>query len=241
MSGNWHISPKGRNLSLALEQNFLWSDGNIYIMDNHRAAMWCWLQHTSAGKEYSLFHIDAHYDTRSVQNAPWLSSIPDLKNLSINQYLDLGTNRNPPDNFPIISWDNYLSLFFEIYHASIKECFIATHEIGDKPDNFKHEHLNPRTFLNCFKSFLSEYPSDGWILNLDLDYFFCKEEDGSYLPMFSDQYSNAIFSAIADANASGLVKCLTIALSPECCGGWDNAEQMCSVLTKQLGISFDLP
>ena len=43
----WLVPFKGRNRSLSFDQNFLWRKDNIFIMDNHRAALWCWLQHMS--------------------------------------------------------------------------------------------------------------------------------------------------------------------------------------------------
>lgn len=40
----WHVPFKGRHDSLATRQNFLWQYGNVYVMDNRRAALWCWLR-----------------------------------------------------------------------------------------------------------------------------------------------------------------------------------------------------
>jgi hypothetical protein len=37
------------------------------------------------------------------------------------------------------------------------------------------------------------------------------------------------------------IKVLTIALSPECCGGWDESERILNLLTATLGITFNLP
>lgn len=44
-SGEWLVPFKGRCYSGHYEQNFLWRHGNVYVMDNHRTALWCWLQH----------------------------------------------------------------------------------------------------------------------------------------------------------------------------------------------------
>ena len=45
MAEEWLVPFKGRNTSGIYEQNFLWRDGAVYVMDNHRAALWCWIQH----------------------------------------------------------------------------------------------------------------------------------------------------------------------------------------------------
>ncbi len=34
------------------QQNFLWKAGNVYVMDNHRSAAWCWAREVDASKGY---------------------------------------------------------------------------------------------------------------------------------------------------------------------------------------------
>ena len=238
---DWLLPFLGRNTSLSTAMNFLFRQGNIYVMDNHRAALWCWMQHITPKKRYSLFHIDAHYDTRSVNGASWLSSVPDLASLSLADYLAFGTERAGTENWPLISWDNYLSLFFEKYPTLLSECFLATHQMGDQPEaTVKYEHMIPRVFSESFPSFLTDYSSDGWILNLDIDYFFCKSGD-DYIPMFSDAFMDRFIEAIAEVVRRQQLLCMTIALSPECCGGWRASEEMCSRIASKLGINFQLP
>jgi hypothetical protein len=221
--------------------NFLFRQGNIYVMDNHRAALWCWMKHISPEKRYSLFHIDAHYDTRSVKEAAWLTSVPDLTSVTLADYLAFGTERESSEKWPLIAWDNYLSLFFEKFPAMLAECFFATHQVGDQPEaSVKYEHMIPRIFSESLPSFLEDYSSDGWILNLDIDYFFCKSGE-KYIPMFSDDFIDRFIEAVAKVIRRKKLICMTIALSPECCGGWQASEAMCSRITSGLGISFALP
>ncbi len=37
------------------------------------------------------------------------------------------------------------------------------------------------------------------------------------------------------------IKVLTIVLSPEHCGNWENAEKICTIATSALGFDFQLP
>ena len=151
---DWLLPFQGRNTSLSAGMNFLFRQGNVYVMDNHRAALWCWMQHITPQKRYSLFHIEAHYDTRSVKGASWLSSVPDLQSLSLADYLSFGTERAGTENWPLISWDNYLSLFFEKYPTLLSECFFATHQMGDQPEaTVKYEHMIPEFSLRAFRAF----------------------------------------------------------------------------------------
>lgn len=42
--------------------NFLGQDRNIYVMDNHLAAGWCWLNSLNPNEQYNFFHVDQHQD-----------------------------------------------------------------------------------------------------------------------------------------------------------------------------------
>lgn len=74
--GEWLVPFRGRNYSGAFTQNFLWKRQNVYVMDNHRAALWCWLQHIDPKQRYSLFHVDQHYDTLASRMTTWLDNLP---------------------------------------------------------------------------------------------------------------------------------------------------------------------
>ena len=39
-----------------------WQNGNVYVMDNHRDAAWCWLQQCNLRDRYNFMHVDQHYD-----------------------------------------------------------------------------------------------------------------------------------------------------------------------------------
>jgi hypothetical protein len=50
-----------------------------------------------------------------------------------------------------------------------------------------------------------------------------------------------MFSTIADLLRQGKISVLTLCLSPEWCGGWPQAERLCSVACRVLGLKFALP
>lgn len=39
---------------------FLWKTDNVYVMDNHLAAAWYWMQECKADSRYNFLHIDRH-------------------------------------------------------------------------------------------------------------------------------------------------------------------------------------
>lgn len=235
---------KGRNSVNAYNQNFLWNHDRVYIMDNHRAALWCWLQEMSDERTYSMFHIDMHYDLHpGVDN--WLpKNLPDLATISFEDYL--GLSRDDGESIPLIIYDNYLSIFEECYRHSYKYFFAATQEVGTPPSECSPiEHIRVGDLVEYLRSYLynDDLAADGWIVNLDLDYFFARQPT-QHKVLFSDSYIDEVFGAIADAYNDGRISCLTVALSPECCGGWDNwdnSEAMCKRFVDTLGIDFQLP
>ena len=237
----WIYPFKGRNNSLSFNQNFLWRQDNIYIMDNHRAALLCWLQHINEDSKYGLFHIDAHYDMARTLCNKTLESIPNLKNISFENYLNIMQPEIDGDQFPAIRWDNYLTLFEQRYRNVIGSFFTATHKIGDPPpDTIEYEEIEIHKLPEVFLDFLNAYTHSGWLINVDLDYFFTRmpEEHDIFL---TDSYLNQVFGAIKIALDTGKIAALTICLSPECSGGWEMAEKMCARLCKQLGVEFALP
>ncbi len=236
MPNKWLVPFKGRKDSEVWDQNFLWRHKSVYIMDNHRAALWCWLRHLEEHKKYDLFHIDRHYDTVSSKNNKWLSQVPDLREISIQNYLAIQQD-TPSRAFPLIRWDNYLSIFFELYGKQVEKCKFATHDEGNEPNHdYSIETVwNIPDILECTLS----YSKNEWILNIDLDYFFCGRE--SYNRMLSDEYAQAVFDVVHKKYQDGTIKVLTIALSPELCGGWEPAEHLCQRLCDIMGLEFALP
>jgi hypothetical protein len=237
----WLIPFRGRNHSGAVEQNFLWREGNSFIMDNHRAALWCWLQEMQAHDSVGLMHIDEHYDTLRQNIQAEIQHLPELRSLSVHDYLALTINLDGRST-PLIRWDNYLSLFLERYGEKVVRSVFATHEVGDRPVHHDARYPKPQDVPENIDFWMQSIP-DQWLVNVDLDYFFFRDHEGSRKPMFSDQYVKTVFEAIAGMQRAGRIKCLTICLSPDkdCSGGWPQAEQLCSTACQILGLQFSLP
>lgn len=236
----WIYEFKGRNASLASTQNFLWNDNNIYIMDNHRAALWCWLQHLNPGEKYSIFHIDAHYDTLDIEKQKIIVSPKELIDSSFEDYLDFSQQTDLGPVY-VFRWDNYLSWFLRLFNEQVGDFFTSTHKIGTEPaEKIDFEEVEIYELPEKLEEYLEGYPCDGWLLNIDLDYFFSRIPDSHEL-LVSDTYIDCIFDSVKKALDAGLVKALTVCLSPECSGGWNQAEELCQRLVDKLGLDFSLP
>lgn len=239
MNGNWIVPFKGRNSSGAYTLNFLWNSGEIYVMDNHRAALWCWLQHLKKGHVYNYFHIDRHYDALTSQIDKWDSVLPDLWSLGIEEYLKSGYKAHTGDVFPTIRWDNYLSILLKRQKNIFKSAYFATHKEGDKP-HIEFFEVDMWDLPGNFSFWISDCKRK-WVCNLDLDYFFFDKNHDKMDRMLSLSYCEKLFSEIGKNLIGGNIEVLTIAMSPDCCGGWQASESLLEVITKSLGVEFSLP
>ena len=225
----------------------MWQQDAVYVMDNHRAALWCWLQKMEENKKYNLFHIDQHSDALIIRDEVRQAFPDDLRQLSLTDYLRRTCTYAGSCMVPAISADNFLSFFLERYPKNINRLLMATHGKGDHPDWHKQHsvplHELPGNFVGLIQN--SDW-GDGcryeWIVDVDLDYFFyADEKTGEHYRLLADEYVEHLFSQIARAREGGLIRVLTIALSPPWCGGWGNAETLCTQACAVLGIPFELP
>ena len=231
-----HLIPyAGRNYSHAFEQNLLWREGNIYIMDNHRAAAWCWAQAVKPAEQYSIFHIDWHTDLLQTYLDRWCAECPPIQDMKIEEYLSLMFECDQYCKHRLFRWDNYMPIFIRQRAAFMNTFAYIWRGVGDQPWFSAQEHYAHQAPEN-----LAYWLSHGgpWILNLDLDFFFIHVGDEQHLQMYSDEYVISIAREIKTAHEAGHIKCLTVAISPEMCGGWDSGLRVLAVFAKEFGLKL---
>ena len=235
---NWLVPFKGYNGSGAYNLNFLYQEKNVYIMDNHRAALWCWFQHIDIKKQYSLFHIDRHRDALQSRMEEWKQLLPNnLHEKSLDEYLSYKI-KGFGCVVPVIRWDNYLSLMLELYPATINNLQMATHDEGDQINYQGHI---PLIDIWDIPENYDYWTKEGdWIVNIDLDYFFC-DLNGSQIRMISNQYLEVLFNEISKQLKEKTIKVLTISLSPDFSGDWKESLTLCNKISKYLDLSFSIP
>lgn len=208
-----------RGFSGPSEDNVLWKDKNVYVMDNHRLALWCWFQEMKKGERYNLFHIDAHPDL-SESALKYFNH--DLWTLSLEDYRLCWQD---DINTPLFRWDNYIEVFLQKYSENVGVTLSATHHLGSSKG--LSEEVKPIDLVKrgneifSGKKYINDLP---WIVNLDLDYFFSAAPEK--LELFSESFVESFARSIHSGLANGMIKVLTISLSPECCGSWEKAEMM---------------
>lgn len=218
------IDYKGRKESGVYNLNYLGKYSNVYVMDNHKMAYWCWLQEIKEDQNYSLIHIDRHTDCLNSHIGKWtetISELGSLKNMKPGEVDELTYNHGS-DKFPLFRWDNYLPIFLKTHGELVTSIQMVTNHEGDIPTFSSYVDVkSPYNLANDIKK-IFEHTSDKIILNIDIDYFVAVKESG-FVNIFSEDYIEFIFDIIVENYLGGRIEVITFALSPECSGGWQNS------------------
>jgi len=210
-----------RGDSASSKDNVLWNEGKVYVMDNHRLALWCWFQKIDKTKRYNLIHIDAHPD---MSESALKYFKHDLFAMSLQEYREAW---QADINMPLFRWDNYIEVFLRKYPELVGKTVSATHHLGSSKELSEeiraYDLVKYLGGLFSGSTYVNELP---WIVNLDLDYFFSAAPEK--LELFSEEFVADVAKTIKLGLDSGMVEVLTISLSPECCGSWEKAEKMLS-------------
>jgi hypothetical protein len=235
---NWIIPFKGRRYSGPFNQNFLFQKDNIYVMDNHRAAMWCWLNfYNSNIKDVGIFHLDRHSDALQSNLNSWVlqaSGSNHVNTMNIHSYLS-ATDQAFPES-KLFRWDNYLSIFLNLYQSEITCCNFSIYE----GDPINHSKLVERKPWDLPENLSFWFSKGKWIINIDLDYFFHEVND-SIEQMYSLEYLRGFFNEVAKIAGRKSEVVVTVCFSPECCGGWAKSEKIWEVADSFLNTGLILP
>ena len=238
----WTIPFAGRSRTGIYGQNLLWRSGNVFVMDNHRAAAWCWAQIVSPSSDHLLVHIDRHNDTLQSQLSRWIAALPQGIPNTIADYL--GASYQLPEGglVPLFRWDNYLSIYLALYGSHVQELLFATYGEGDHPNHHNVTNLDPQALLHSLEARIARAGLPA-ILNIDLDYLFETSSDDSAARILDDAYFDNLGDLIARLDASGHLPVITIALTAtdDLTGGWGPAEILAERFCVRLGHAFRLP
>ncbi|WP_404986189.1 hypothetical protein ACI513_03550 [Chryseobacterium sp. M5] len=172
--------PKTLGESGSINVNFLYKKNKIYVSDNHLAAAWCWLQEIDVLQKYTFVHIDRHYDLINQPEEIEANIVErniDVQNLNFEEYCGLKQDiEGLPDLIvKLFRWDNYIHHIDNLFPNLFGNKYFVTKKAGSKTE-FVEDEYDIEHFLREFKHWI-EYPKNGCIVNLDLDYFFASVGD----------------------------------------------------------------
>jgi UPF0489 domain len=232
--------PKDLGASGCCNVNFLFNHGKVYVMDNHLSAGWCWLQKIDTSKQYNFVHIDRHYDLMDYEDeirASVIEKAINLEGLSFDEYVELTykDDRAPTGTVQLFKWDNFILNIDHAFPGLLSKTFFVTKKIGEGGQS---------TFINFedeIEHFIDQFPDwfekgeTGLIIDIDLDYFFTPIR-GGYYQLYSDQTILKLATLVRDHMHK--IDVVTIALSPECCGGWNNSFRVLDIFREVLELDL---
>lgn len=167
----------GRNLSYALNLNLVVNQGKAFIMDNHLAAAWCWLNIIDNQKQYNLFHIDRHYDLLPGMYKILIKNLKETNTLIQNISIEDLTKHKFEHNgqkYQSFQWDNYFWILSNLYPNLFAKAYFCTHKEDESRWNVKYTNKEiwdlPQNLSYTIKQHSKENNCK-WILNLDADFF----------------------------------------------------------------------
>lgn len=144
--------------------------------------------------------------------------MPDLREISIEDYLAAQVSLEC-GTVPLFRWDNYLSIHLAIFEKNVSILRSMDRGDGDDPRHPCTFRSRPDELPENLSCWLKTAQSP-WIINIDLDYFFCSAPDSNdageenWLPMFSEEFIETVFGQIKKALDANLVGCVTVCLTP---------------------------
>ena len=217
---------------------FLWraDDIPLYVMDNHLAAAWCWMQECNPEEGYNFFHIDRHNDLGSLAPYSCYQYLKTNPHVSIDEYVGIRNPMQRDFDRPAFTWDNYINQAIQLFPDWFRKCIYATHKTLNERERRMNlgcnvlEETSPFHLMGTIDNALNidELQSmianarnetlDKWIVNIDLDYFFSYDFNDHTQRIMTDDYVRMIAEVIKKHIEN--IKVITVAISPECCGGW---------------------
>lgn len=208
--------------------NFVWRHDTrpIYIMDNHRAALWCWLRELAADEPYSLVHVDAHWDLADPRlNEEQLVALEEARSL---EEFDTIREEHPfCGDCPAIRWDTFIAPLLYLRPKLQRGLFLVTQDFYDTA--VWDRRFRKFTESNLLRH-LGKQRSGRRVLDVDLDYFFDRRRQKAGVERTVSLFIKKLLEPLRSDDV------ITIALSPDCCGGLGNSMAMCRAFCGALGI-----
>jgi hypothetical protein len=233
---NWLIPWTSRGKSGAVSENLLWRSGRVYVMDNHRLALWCWWQHFAEAECWEFFHVDRHYDSLWQKFDPWPVNTTAQHRKDLEAFRSATVHHSGAD-LELYRWDTVTSALYSLHSNALARVRFATGDEGDRPQIPAASFVRPWSVPGVLRDLAQPaedlaYPQ---IIDIDVDYFTYHDLDGAFGQVFSDTYILEIGESLRQGLDSGRFGVVTIALSPDTTGSWPLAERILGLLLSKIG------
>jgi hypothetical protein len=224
----WLIPWVGRGHSGPLKDNFLWRSDRLYVMDNHRLALWCWWQHITENPQgWNFLHIDRHYDALWQNARPWVKGFQQIHQSDLNSFRQAIFTIDG-EEMNLYRWDVITSALLILNGFMIKNWAFATASEGVPLSVPRLENIISWNLPVKLQWMANQKEDDlPSIIDIDIDYFTHLDRNGHFERVFSDQYLRELGTSICDGLKNHNFGVVTVALSPSTTGSWSIAEELC--------------
>ena len=245
--------------SFAFDTIFVWKSGRwpVYVMDNHLAAAWCWMQECNPDEEYNFMHIDKHSDLKGCGYPIIIDFLKEKPKISFEEYKNITYTTH--ETFQFFQWDNYIRACHYLFPKWFNTNLFYTHSDNDCTANdwgyeaFPAQTMEALYVRNGITQFIKDKDPFAnvifekrmrmkkWIVNIDLDFFW--DFDG--IKVFDDQFIRDFARKLNSAMNN--IQVITIALSPDCIGGdcweeqWKNVIKVLDIMKNEICYLTDCP
>jgi UPF0489 domain len=229
--GEWLIAWKERGRSGPVCDSFLWRSDRLYVMDNHRLALWCWWQHLDDDRRgWNFLHVDRHYDALWQRARPWQEHYNPSHRSDLNSFRQ-AKFPGPDGELDLYRWDVITSALLTLDGNKLHNWAFASAGEGEPLRVPDLETIIPWD-LPARLRWMAKPSEENLcsIIDIDIDYFTHLDDDGLYGRVFSDQYLRELGSALGEGLTNNRFGVVTIALSPSTTGSWQLAEELCCAL-----------
>lgn len=196
--------------------NFYFEGDGLAVSDNHRMAYWFFRNNTAEGS--TLIQVDAHLDC-SYFREPSLAHLREVEPFGSAQQFAEDRYHSDNGETPAVRYGNWIPALLAVHPLLFKRVLLCCHrpagplvlkdlpgvEEIDEADVFSSDLLNQTH--TC--------------LSIDIDYYFT-EKDGTFTLRQTNPTPVKHFRRLLDTSLLLRHVPLFVALSPQCCGGWQN-------------------
>lgn len=237
--GNWLLPWRERGRSGPTHDSLLWQHGRLYVMDNHRLALWCWWQHLDEASRWSYHHVDRHFDALWEKENPWSKHTTAQHRTDLNSFRSARFRTDKGrEEFELYRWDTITSALLSLHGSQIGDITFASANEGDRPSVKKAMDIAPWKLPSHLRYLADpdESPLVSHIIDIDIDYFTHQDLDGPFGQVFSDDYIRELGESIRCGLENDRFGVVTVALSPTTTGSWELAERLTVTLLNPLGL-----
>ena len=223
----WLIPWQERGRSGPVHDSFLWRSDNLYVMDNHRLALWCWWQHLdNEHTMWDFIHIDRHYDALWQKAWPWIQHYDSTHKSSLDTFRQARFSQQG-DELELYRWDVITSALLTMDGDKIRQWIFVTAEEGAPPAIQQMQFVGPWDLPALLRSLAKSNTEVPQQLSTLIGITSHISTMTVALDAFASQYLQEINRALIEGMANGRFDVVTIALSPSTTGSWQLAEELC--------------